>query len=122
MEIIKTAPAQSGPDTQDKPSNINNNTQAAKHSTRKIRRALSPRQARALETLLAGPCSREKLDRVTGASNGPNVIMQLRKRGISIQCRMEGHIDRDGIAGQHGVYWLPDSERQRIGSLKLLGG
>ncbi|WP_444910459.1 hypothetical protein [Microbulbifer sp. TRSA005] len=122
MEIIKTAPAQSGPDTQDKPSNTNNNTQTTKYSASKIWRPLSPRQARALEILLTGPCSRERLDRVTGASNGPNVIMQLRKRGISIQCRMEGHIDRDGIAGRHGVYWLPDSERQRIGSLKLLEG
>ncbi|WP_226642802.1 hypothetical protein [Microbulbifer variabilis] len=122
MEIIRTAPAQSGLDTQHKPGNINNNTQTTEHSASKIWRPLSPRQVRALETLLTGPCSREKLDRVTGASNGPNVILQLRKRGITIQCRMERHIDRDGIAGRHGVYWLPDSERQRIGSLKLLGG
>ncbi|WP_445355707.1 hypothetical protein ACJJI5_05065 [Microbulbifer sp. EKSA008] len=100
--------------------NKNNPSQSSRNISIK-QRPFTARQERALKTLLNGPCSRERLDRVAGASNGPEIISQLRKRGIQVQCRRVAHIDRDGLSGSHGVYWLPDSERQRINSLHLLG-
>ncbi|SFC86198.1 hypothetical protein SAMN05660479_02567 [Microbulbifer thermotolerans] len=75
---------------------------------------LSPRQWRALSALLKRPHSREELDRIAGASNSPELIRQLRQRGINILCKRIKHIDRDGLIGWHGVYWIPASEKQRL--------
>ncbi|WP_444937704.1 hypothetical protein [Microbulbifer sp. JMSA002] len=129
MKTIRTAPVQSGPDQKTKP--INNTSESlfgvvvsTPHSANRAapnkeqlalfppgkQRRLTARQMRALKTLVKRSCCREELDKVTGASNSPEIVSQLRKRGIAVKCRMEGHIDRDGIAGSHGVYWLPDSE------------
>ncbi|WP_444925869.1 hypothetical protein ACJJI4_16945 [Microbulbifer sp. TRSA002] len=139
METIRTTPEQSGPDQVTKP--LNNTSESLFEAAEGIHpgikvvganeqqlallppgkhRRLTARQRRALKTLVKRSCCREELDKVTGASNSPEIVSQLRKRGIAVKCRMEGHIDRDGIAGSHGVYWLPDSERQLVESLNLL--
>lgn len=67
---------------------------------------LTRRQERALCALVESPRSREEIDRITGASNGPEVISQLRKLGIAIECHMVPHLDRDGLPGRHGIYSL----------------
>lgn len=84
-------------------------------STTPKRIRFTSRQWRALAALVEHPRSREELDRITGASNGPEVIAQLRRRGIGVKCELVAHTDRDGKKGRHGVYWIPESEKERLG-------
>lgn len=74
----------------------------------------TPRQLRVILALLNGPKTREQVDRIAGASNGPEVVRQIRVNGLGIVCHMELHIDRDGKPGKHGVYHLPRSERVKF--------
>jgi hypothetical protein len=74
-------------------------------------RPMSPRQRRVVNELLDRALSREEVDGVAKASNGPAVIQQLRRRGLEIDCKMVAHEDSDGLAGEHGVYSLPVDER-----------
>jgi len=74
----------------------------------------TPRQLRVVLSLLTAPKTREQIDGIAGASNGPEVIRQLRVNGLGIVCHMEKHIDRDGRKGSHGVYTLPMSERMKF--------
>ncbi|MGL6159943.1 hypothetical protein [Microbulbifer sp.] len=103
MEGIRT-PAQGGTEKAD-----------TGNSTTPKRVRFTPRQLRAVSALLERPRSREELDRITGASNGPEVVAQLRRRGFDIPCRLVPHIDRDGLAGQHGIYHLSENDRGRLG-------
>lgn len=105
MEGIRTAPTQSGPVSADRTGN--------NITPKRLR--FTPRQRRALVALMEHPRSREELDRIAGASNSPDLVGQLRKRGIAIVCEHVSHIDRDGVKGWHGVYSLPESEKQRLG-------
>jgi hypothetical protein len=71
----------------------------------------NPRQRRALLALLGGPVSREQLDRITGASNSPNVIRLLRCNGFEIPCTYTEEIDRDGKPCTPGMYGLTESDK-----------
>lgn len=102
MEATRTAP-KGGP----------SKASTGNSTTPKIR--FTPRQWRAVSALLKRPHSREELDRITGASNSPEVVAQLRRRGFDIPCRLVPHIDRDGLAGQHGIYHLSEADRRRLG-------
>jgi len=83
--------------------------------------ALSPRHRRALQALLDGPQTREQIDRITGASNGPDEVMTLRHRfGLSIPCERYKDFDRDQHRVEFGVYSLTDSDRAAV--LALLQG
>lgn len=66
----------------------------------------SPRERRLLKALLAGRTSRESLDAIVGASNSPQIVSQLRKKGFVIPCKMVPAIDRDGRPCRHGEYSL----------------
>jgi len=74
----------------------------------------SPRQLRVILALLKGPRTREQIDRIAGASNGPEIVRQIRANGLGINCQMASHIDRDGKKGRHGVYHLPKSQRVKF--------
>lgn len=99
MEKINTAPAQGG---------IQN--VARNHSIG----FTTARQYRVMRALMQGPQSREAIDRIAGASNGPAVIQQLRILGYEIPCTRVSHKDRDGLAGWHGVYSLSPQDRLRL--------
>jgi len=73
----------------------------------------NPRQLRALRALLAGPVSREQLDRATGASNSPNVVRHLRGKGFEIPCTHTEATDLDGKPCHPGAYSLTDADRAR---------
>ena len=49
---------------------------------------------------------REALDRIAGASNGPNIIMELRRMGLAIECERLERLDRDGRTCRPGRYTL----------------
>lgn len=72
------------------------------------------RQYRAVKALYRRPHSREEIDRVSGTSNGPEVVRQLRELGWDIPCQLVAHTDRDGLKGKHGVYSLTSNDRLKL--------
>jgi hypothetical protein len=57
---------------------------------------------------------REHLDREAGCSNGPDLIAELRSRGLSIPCDRVPIIDRDGQEVQRGIYRLTTTDRRKV--------
>lgn len=81
--------------------------------------ATTNRQRRALAALLnCTALKREELDRVAGASNGPDIVMQLRANGLPkdtcLRCERVKVLDRDGIEALAGIYWLTEEGRRRV--------
>jgi len=66
----------------------------------------TPRQQRAINALRLKPRWREEIDRIAGASNGPQVISELRKKGFVINCIRVKSIDKDGKTCRPGRYYL----------------
>ena len=58
--------------------------------------------------------SREEIDRIAGASNGPEVIAELRRRGLDIPCARVSCCDRDGEEVKRGIYSLTSDDLARI--------
>ncbi|KDB51324.1 hypothetical protein X805_30900 [Sphaerotilus natans subsp. natans DSM 6575] len=58
--------------------------------------------------------SREDIDRIAGASNGPEVIAELRRRGLDIPCDRVPCYDRDGREVKRGIYSLTGEDRRRV--------
>jgi len=69
-------------------------------------RPFTPRQQRVINALRLKPCWREEVDRIAGASNSPQVISELRRRGFVIPCILVTKIDRDGKPCRPGRYYL----------------
>lgn len=79
---------------------------------------LTPRHRRALLALLTAPVTREDMDRVVGASNGPDEVMRMRRRfGLVIPCERQQGFDRDRHRVEFGVYRLAPTDRQRAAEL-----
>ncbi|WP_248884535.1 hypothetical protein [Acidithiobacillus acidisediminis] len=74
----------------------------------------NPREFRFLQTVLHRHLTREELDAVSGASNGPEVVNKLRERGLELPCFRVGCIDRDGQKVERGVYALTHADRQAV--------
>jgi hypothetical protein len=74
----------------------------------------NPRHLRALTVLLNRPIPREQLDSLAGASNSPELIAELRRRGLDVPCERIRFIDRDGCACRPGVYSLTTADRRKI--------
>lgn len=78
----------------------------------------NPRYLRILAALLARPRSREDIDRIAGASNGPDAIAELRALGLPkpdcLACERTPCFDRDGQEVMRGIYWLTPEGRSRV--------
>lgn len=74
----------------------------------------NPRQLRALAVLLRRPVPREQLDSVAGASNSPELVAELRRRGLELPCERIKFIDRDGKICRPGVYSLTIADRRMV--------
>lgn len=74
----------------------------------------NPRHLRAIQVLLARPVPREQLDTVAGASNSPELVAELRRRGLDAPCERISFIDRDGKLCRPGVYSLTIRDRRKI--------
>lgn len=74
----------------------------------------NPRHLRVIHSLLIRPRKREEIDRIAGASNGPELIAELRRRCLHIPCDKAPGIDRDGFPVKFGVYALSDDDRRKI--------
>lgn len=60
----------------------------------------------AVRLLARGPISRNDLDSELGVANSPNVILQLRRRGIAITMKMMGGTNRWGETVEFAQYTL----------------
>ena len=74
----------------------------------------NPRHQRALALLLQRPAKREEVDRAAGASNGPELVAELRRRGLEVPCERVPALDRDGRPCRPGVYRLSASDRRKV--------
>jgi hypothetical protein len=74
----------------------------------------NPREFRFLQTVLHRHMTREEVDTVAGASNGPEIVNQLRSRGLEIPCYRLGTMDRDGIWVYRGLYALSGKDRVQV--------
>ena len=77
----------------------------------------NPRHLRVLYALLGHPCRREDIDSIAGCSNGPDLIAELRRRGLGeehLPCERINFLDRDGFRCRPGVYRLTEQGRRAI--------
>lgn len=74
----------------------------------------NPRHLRVLHSLMTRPRKREEIDHIAGASNGPELIAELRRRGLRAACQRTPGIDRDGKPVKFGIYYLDDTDRRAI--------
>lgn len=74
----------------------------------------NPRHLRAITVLIRRPVSRQELDSVAGASNSPELVAELRRRGLDVPCDRIHFIDRDGKDCRPGVYRLSDADRRKV--------
>ena len=74
----------------------------------------NPRHLRSLLSLLKGALTRKALDRVAGCSNAPDLVAELRRRGLEVRCKRVPAFDRDGKPIRHGVYFLNDRDRKLV--------
>lgn len=85
---------------------------------------MTPRQSRVAHALLNAPdwIAREAIDRIAGASNGPEVIRQLRHRlGYdAIEMERTNTIDRDGLPTQPGRYRLTPEGRAKLAEMGVM--
>lgn len=74
----------------------------------------NPRHQRALALLLQRPAKREEIDSRAGCSNGPELIAELRRRGLDVPCERVEALDRDGRTCRPGVYSLTAADRRKV--------
>ena len=74
----------------------------------------NPRHLRVIHAALRRSLPREQVDREAGCSNGPDLIAELRSRGLEFPCVKIDAIDRDGRPCRPGVYNLTDEDRRII--------
>ena len=51
---------------------------------------------------------------MAGASNGPELVAELRRRGLELPCTRTKKIDRDGFDVLPGVYHFTQQDRRRV--------
>lgn len=89
--------------------------------------ALTLREKRVTEALLTSRdgIRREAIDRIAGASNGPSVISQIRRKLKLSKSDLETVFvcgqDRDGKTCRTGIYRLSLNARQKLDPLNLRG-
>jgi len=74
----------------------------------------SPRSIRILQRLFKSPATREEIDIIAGASNGPDEVLQLRELGLELPCFKVKVYDRDGELVTRGLYDATPRDRREI--------
>ena len=83
-------------------------------ATRKFTGTDSSRHLRVIHALMIRPRTREEIDRIAGAANGPDLMAELRRRGLRAECTKTPAIDRDGFPAKPGIYKLDEDDRRAI--------
>lgn len=78
----------------------------------------NPRHLRVIQALMTRPLPREQLDQVAGCSNGPDLIAELRRRGLKAPCERTKKKDRDLFDCWPGVYHLTKQDRRKVNAWK----
>lgn len=84
------------------------------NAPRKFAGTDNPRHLRVIHAGLIRSRKREEIDRIAGASNGPELIAELRRRGLRIPCHRVPGIDRDGHPIKFGVYEFDNDDRRAV--------
>ena len=74
----------------------------------------NPRHLRVIQALMTRPLPREQLDTLAGASNGPELVAELRRRGLELPCTRTKKKDRDLFDCWPGVYHFTQQDRRRV--------
>lgn len=74
----------------------------------------NPRHLRVIQALLTRPLPREQLDSLSGASNGPELVAELRRRGLELPCSRTKKKDRDLFDCWPGVYHFTHRDRRNV--------
>ena len=74
----------------------------------------NPRHLRTIQALMTRPITREHLDQIAGCSNGPELIAELRRRGLEVPCCRTKKKDRDLFDCWPGVYHFTQTDRRRV--------
>ena len=74
----------------------------------------NPRHLRVIHALLRRPLPRESLDNEAGCSNGPELVAELRRRGLEVPCPRTKKKDRDLFDCWPGVYHFTASDRRKV--------
>jgi hypothetical protein len=72
------------------------------------------RQLRVIQALKTRPLPREHVDQIAGTSNGPELVAELRRRGLEVPCTRTKKKDRDGFDVLPGVYHFSEQDRRRV--------
>lgn len=72
------------------------------------------RHLRAIAALMRRPMPRESLDKEAGCSNGPELVAELRRRGLETPCERIKFINRDGHLCHPGVYHFTETDRRKV--------
>ena len=91
-----------------------NTTEKNDTTSGKFSGSSNPRHLRARHALLRRSMPREHLDREAGCSNGPELVAELRRRGLDLPCDRIPVYDRDGFEVRRGVYHLTPKDRRKI--------
>ncbi|MGK5072368.1 hypothetical protein [Janthinobacterium sp. ZB1P44] len=83
-------------------------------AVRKFTGTDNPRHLRVIQSAMIRSRKREEIDRIAGASNGPELIAELRRRGLRFHCQLTPGIDRDGYLIKFGIYELDDDDRRAV--------
>jgi hypothetical protein len=76
---------------------------------------LTPRQLRVCQALRQRlKLWREEVDSIAGASNGPEIMRQLRLKGLEWKCERIPKLDRDGKPCEPGLYSIDDAGRATL--------
>ena len=89
-------------------------TDSTVNSATKFTGTDNPRHLRAISALMTRARKREELDRISGCSNAPELIAELRRRGLEFPCHRVPALDRDGFPIRYGVYFSTDDDRRKI--------
>ncbi|MEY4427991.1 MAG: hypothetical protein RLZZ182_680 [Pseudomonadota bacterium] len=85
---------------------------------RNIPHRVTSRHLRLLRALQERPLTREEVDTIAGASNGPDEVLRLRRGyGLAVPCLRMGATDRDGRPVEVGVYRLTEGDRVKAAEL-----
>jgi hypothetical protein len=74
----------------------------------------NPRHLRAITALMRRPLLRTELGDLTGCINTPDMVAELRRRGLDLPCERINFIDRDGRGCRPGVYSMTLRDRRKV--------
>jgi hypothetical protein len=74
----------------------------------------NPRHLRILILVVRHSMTREHVDAEAGCSNGPELMAELRRRGLQLPCDRIPAYDRDGKLVKRGVYHATAYDRRKI--------